>query len=49
MANNISKTRRKIWFPEARIYYSRDAERRFFFIMTVGMAVLGLAIKFGWI
>lgn len=42
-------TGKRIWFPEGRIYFSRDAERRFFFIMTLGMAALGLAVRFGWI
>gem|GEM_PF-2553264 len=31
-----------------RIYFSRDAERRFFFILTIAMAAFGLMVRFGW-
>lgn len=48
MQNEQGLTGKRIWFPEGRIYFSREAERRFFFIMTLGMAVFGLAVKFGW-
>jgi hypothetical protein len=35
------------WFSRGRIYFSRDAERRFFFILTLAMAAFGLAVRFG--
>lgn len=49
MAPSDGQTRKRIWFPEGRIYFSRDTERRFFFFMTLGMAALGLAVRFGWL
>lgn len=49
MENSEQPTAKRVWFPEGRIYFSRDAERRFFFIMTLAMALFGVAVKFGWI
>jgi hypothetical protein len=49
MQGKPQETGKKIWFPEGRIYFSRDTERRFFFIMTLLMAAFGIAVKMGWI
>lgn len=35
------------WFHSGRIYFSREGERYFFFALTVAMAVLGIAVRFG--
>jgi len=49
MEGNPQENGKRIWFPEGRIYFSRDTERRFFFIMTLVMAVFGIAVKLGGI
>lgn len=46
--SDSANSEKKIWFPGGRIYFTRDTERRFFLIMTVAMAVLGIAVRFGW-
>jgi hypothetical protein len=39
----------RLLFREGRVYFSRDTERQFFFILTVVMAAAALAYRFGWL
>lgn len=47
--DNEPKPSRWIHSANGRIYFSREAERRFFFILTIGMAVFGLLVRLDWI
>lgn len=40
---------RRFVFRDGRVYFSRETERQFFFILTVVMAAAALANRFGWL
>ena len=40
---------RRFAFREGRVYFSRETERQFYFILTVIMAVAALAHRLGWL
>lgn len=39
--------RKPLFFKAGRWYFTREGERRFFFILTLGMAVWGICIRLG--
>jgi hypothetical protein len=52
MAKNInasvpSSNKKRLQMTGGKIYFSRQAERRFFFALTVVMLILGLCFKMG--
>ena len=39
--------RKPVFFENGRWHFTREGERRFFFILTLGMAVWGICIRLG--
>jgi hypothetical protein len=48
-AEKIERPTKKIPYGNGKIYFSRRAERKFYFILTVLMLLLGLLAKIGWV
>jgi hypothetical protein len=42
-----SDRRRRLWYRDGKIYFSREGERRFFFVLTLVMLGLGISVKLG--
>lgn len=47
MKKEKAHTKRRIFHKHGVTYFSRDTERRFFFVMTLVMLVLGILYKAG--
>jgi len=46
--NSMDEQKNKILhFEDSRIYFSKDTERKFFFILTVIMLLMGAGFKLG--
>lgn len=44
----MEKTGKKLFVKkDGRIYFSRDTERRIFFVMTLVMLCIGITVKLG--
>ena len=46
-SGNDQQDGRKLHFENGRIYCSKDTERKFFFILTIIMFLLGACFKLG--
>ncbi len=46
-AGKETNDKRRLRIEDGRIYFSRDAERKFFFSLTVIMLLLGILFKLG--
>jgi hypothetical protein len=46
-AGRVPQDKKKLHFIDGRMYYSRAAERKFFFSLTVIMLLLGVLFKLG--
>jgi len=39
---------KRVQYKNGKVYFSRETERKFFFILTIVMLLLGLIAKAGW-
>lgn len=46
-SGKIRPLKRPFFFGQGKLYFSNATERRVFFYLTVGMAALGLMIRYG--
>ncbi len=44
----IKERRKSLFYQNGKFYFTQKTERRFFFIMTLIMLLLGLLVKLGW-
>ena len=40
--------KKALWHHRGRTYFSPAAERRFYFVATLGMMIVGILYKAGW-
>ena len=41
------QTNKMLYFENGRLYFSKDTERKFFFVLTVLMLLVGVCFKLG--
>ena len=46
-SGNDRQDSRKLYLEKDRLYFNKDTERKFFFILTIIMLVLGACFKLG--
>ncbi len=49
LEKKVPARRKGIWNDHGRTYFSRETERRFYFVATICILIAGVLFKAGWL